>query len=245
VALYTPFCTEPVPRPVMRHDWTRLTFLHWPYDVATVQRLLPRDLVVAPYDGTAWVGLVPFHMRVRGPVGPPAPWLSHFPETNVRTYARGPDGRTAVWFFSLDAGRLAPVVAARASHRLPYFWSAMAIVEDGPDISYRSRRTWPGLAGAHSGITVRRGSPFAAPELRGLDHYLTARFALWAPLRRGIALARAEHPPWPLRRAEVVTLDESLVRAAGLPDPVGEPVVHYSDGVEVRIGRPVPVSAQR
>lgn len=227
----------------MRHDWTRLAFLHWPYDIAAVQRLLPPELLVEPYGGKAWVGLVPFHMRVRGPVGAPAPWLSFFPETNVRTYARGPDGRTAVWFFSLDAGRLPAVVAARASHRLPYFWSSMHIDEDGADITYHSLRRWPGPARAHSVVTVRRGSPFKATELGAFDHYLTARFALWAPLRRGLALARAEHPPWPLRRAEVMVVDESLVRAAGLPDPVGEPVAHYSDGVAVKIGRPVPVTA--
>jgi uncharacterized protein YqjF (DUF2071 family) len=241
--MHLPHCTEPVERPVMHHDWTRLTFVHWAYDVAVVQRLLPAELTAEPYDGKAWVGLVPFHMRVRGPVGPRVPWLSCFPETNVRTYARGRDGRCAVWFLSLDASRLAAVAAARASHRLPYFWSAMTIEEDGPDITYRSLRRWPGRAGAHSGITVRRGPPIAAHRLDDFDHYLTARFALWAPLRRGMALARAEHPPWPLRRAEVVTLDESLVAAAGLPEPTGEPVLHYSDGVAVKIGRPVPVSA--
>ena len=225
----------------MRHDWTRLTFLHWSYDVAVVQRLLPPGLEVEPWDGRAWVGLVPFHMRVRGPVGRPVPWLSFFPETNVRTYVRGPDGRTGVWFFSLDAGRLAPVVAARASHRLPYFWSGMSIDEDGPDITYRSTRTWPGPSGADSVITIRRGTPFEPAELTDFDHYLTARVALWAPLRRGLSQARAEHAPWPLRRASVVELDEGLVRAAGLPEPAGEPVVHYSDGVEVKIGRPVPM----
>jgi uncharacterized protein len=59
-----------------------------------------------------------------------------------------------------------------------------------------------------------------------------------------LALAHAEHPPWPLRPAEVVRLDDALVRAAGLPDTVGEPVLHYSDGVDVKIGRPVPVRSQ-
>lgn len=238
---YGPFCTEPVERPVMHHDWTTLTFLHWAYDVDAVQSLLPAGLTVEPYDGRAWVGLVPFHMRVRGPIGPTAPWLSNFPETNVRTYARGPAGHTAVWFLSLDADRLAPTVAARASHRLPYCWSAMSIEQHGGEVTYRSTRWWPGPQGARTHITVRPGAAYNEGELTEFDHYLTARFALWAPLRRGMALARAEHPPWPLRRAEVAKLDESLVSAAGLPAPVGEPVVHYSDGVRVKIGRPVPI----
>jgi uncharacterized protein YqjF (DUF2071 family) len=33
-------------------------------------------------------------------------------------------------------------------------------------------------------------------------------------------------------------LDDELVMAAGYPRPVGEPLVHYSPGVDVRIGLP-------
>jgi hypothetical protein len=33
-------------------------------------------------------------------------------------------------------------------------------------------------------------------------------------------------------------VDDHLLTAAGLPAPVGEPLVHYSPGVDVAIGRP-------
>jgi uncharacterized protein YqjF (DUF2071 family) len=52
--------------------------------------------------------------------------------------------------------------------------------------------------------------------------------------------ARAEHQPWPLHRADAVTVDDALVTAAGLAAPQGTPLVHYSPGVDVRIGRPEP-----
>jgi uncharacterized protein (DUF427 family) len=35
-----------------------------------------------------------------------------------------------------------------------------------------------------------------------------------------------------------LTVDDGLISAAGLPAPHGEPLVHYSPGVDVRIGRP-------
>src|SRR3989442_1638686 len=77
----------PVRRPIMYQHWRRLTFLHWRYPVGTVQRLLPAGLRVHTFDGSAWVGLIPFLMnRVRAPGTPSLPWLSRFPETNVRTY---------------------------------------------------------------------------------------------------------------------------------------------------------------
>ncbi|HEU0087790.1 MAG TPA: DUF2071 domain-containing protein, partial [Pseudonocardiaceae bacterium] len=45
---------------------------------------------------------------------PPLPYLSGFPETNVRLYAVDPDsGRRGVVFRSLEAARLLPVLAAR------------------------------------------------------------------------------------------------------------------------------------
>ena len=55
-----------------------------------VQRLLPEGLTVETYDGSAWVGLVPFFLRAGLPRVPSIPWLSRFPETNVRTYVHRP-----------------------------------------------------------------------------------------------------------------------------------------------------------
>jgi len=91
-----------VRRPVMYQHWRELTLLHWRYPVAEVQALLPAGLTVQEFDGSAWVGLVPFQMdRVRAPFLPPAPWLSRFPETNVRTYVTAPDGKVANWNLEL------------------------------------------------------------------------------------------------------------------------------------------------
>jgi hypothetical protein len=54
-------------------------------------------------------------------------------------------------------------------------------------------------------------------------------------------LARACHLPWPLHQAEARGVDDGLVTAAGLPPPQGQPLVLYSPGVDVRIGRPEPL----
>lgn len=93
----------------------------------------PAGLTVETFDGSAWIGLTPFLMEgVRAPGVPAVPWLSRFPEINVRTYVRDGRGRSGIWFLSSDAARLPAVLAARASYRLPYFWSDMAVrVSDG------------------------------------------------------------------------------------------------------------------
>jgi uncharacterized protein len=163
------------------------------------------------------------------------PWFTSFPETKTRTYVVGPDGREGLWFFSLDAARLEPVLVARSTYALPYMWSAMTVERDGPVLRYRSRRRWPGPAPATSAITVTVGARLATGELGELDHHLTARWQLYTTLGPVLARSTVEHEPWPLHRAAVPELDTNLVAAAGLPQPDGEPVVHWSPGVRTRI----------
>ncbi len=144
----------------MLQRWDRLTFLHWRFDIDTVQALLPTGLEVEPFDGYAWVGLVPFYMEVSIPRLGRIPWLFNFPETNVRTYVRGPSGDAGVWFFSLDAARLAAVVTARSTYRVPYFWSRMDVRRRGDSMTYSTRRRWPGPRGRESRIEVEIGHKY-------------------------------------------------------------------------------------
>lgn len=231
-------CPFTIDRPVMRQRWQRLTFLHWPFEPAAVQRLLPDGLRADLFDGAAWVGLVPFFMRVATPGGRESPWVSRFCETNIRTYVRDRAGRAGIWFLSLDAARLGAVVVARTTYRLPYFWSAMHITGTGDGIAYRCRRRLPGPRGATSEVAIGIGDRFGDSELSERDHFLTARWILFTVFGGRPMLARACHDPWPLHRAQVLRLDYGLISSAGLPAPEGEPLVHYSPGVDVAIGRP-------
>jgi uncharacterized protein YqjF (DUF2071 family) len=234
-------CREPVERAAMVHHWDELTFLHWRYPADEVQRLLPPGLSVETFDGSAWVGLVPFFLRVGLPGVRPIPWASQFAETNVRTYVRSADGASGVWFFSLDAARLGAVLVARASYRLPYFWSRMRVRHDGDQVRYDCERRWPGPRRARSRVEVIVGDRFEASALTELDHFLTARWALFSAPRSGLHHARAAHEPWPLHRAHAVRVEDELVLASGLRAPQSDPIVHWSPSVEVRIGWPRPV----
>jgi uncharacterized protein len=231
-------CPFTVDRPVMRQRWERLTFVHWSYDPAVVQRLLPPHLTADTFDGAAWVGLVPFAMRVATAGGRQAPWVSNFCETNVRTYVRDCHGRQGIWFFSLDAARAGAVAVARTTFGLPYFWSRMRIAERADQIAYGCQRVWPGPRPAASRVRIERGERYSADALDERDHFLTARWVLFSVLWSRHLFARACHEPWPLHRARVIRCEDGLLTAAGLPAPRGEPLAHYSPGVDVAIGGP-------
>ena len=135
-------CPRAVERPIMLQGWHDLASVHWPYNPEVVQRLLPKGVQVDTCNGSAWVGLIPFHMR-----------------------------------------RI----------RLP---------------------GWPSFG---------RWSTFA-------------RVPVWADV---------EHPPWVIHRSSLLSCEDTLLTATGLPSPSAEPVVLWSPGVEVRIGRPRRLSSLR
>ena len=227
---------RPVRRAVFRQSWRDLTMLHWPVDPDRVAPLLPEGTQPDLLHGQTWVGLVPFVMagvRVLGT--PPLPWLSGFPETNVRLYVVDAQGRRGVVFRSLEASRLLPVLVARTTYGLPYLWARMAVRHGPSTVAYESSRRWPGPRGAGGTVRVEVGERYAADEL---SLFLTARWGLYSGFHgRRTVWAPDDHGPWPLHRARLLDLRDDLVAHAGLAVE-GEPHVLWSPGVDVRIGRP-------
>jgi uncharacterized protein len=223
--------------PVNVHRWEDLTFLHWPVAPETLHPLVPDELSVLRHQDTGWVGVTPFFIRVRLPATPTVPGLATFPETNVRTYVAGPDGREGIWFLRMEVSRLWFVLALRALG-LPYVWQRMRVDRDGARVSYRST---PHSARSQPGhhVTVRPGA--VIDPLGGGDHdrFLTARWGAYHRVGGRLLYTPADHPAWPLHRTEVETCDvASLLAAAGLTQPEDPPIAHFSPGVGVRIGRP-------
>src|SRR5580692_10586538 len=169
----------------MAQSWHDLLFAHWRMEEAALRRHIPTELKIDTLGGQAWLGVVPFRMsgvRLRGT--PPVPWLSAFPELNVRTYVHV-DGKPGVWFFSLDADNRTAVAIARAWFHLPYFRARMSCAERNGWIEYRCERSHPS---AHSGVLNGRYRPIgevfaAAPG--SLEYFLTERYCLYAADNEG------------------------------------------------------------
>lgn len=222
--------------PVSCQGWTALTFLHWRYPAEVVQRLLPGRAEVDTFEGWAWVSLTPFLMTdFRLGSLPSLGPLSTFPETNLRTYVRGPDGRDGLWFLSLEADCLPTVLAASALYGVPYRWAEMS-VERRDVVRYRSRRRAPARPVGHD-ISVRPGQ---ARQPSPLEDWLTGRWRAFTTVAGRMAAASVQHDPWPLHDVEIVSLEQSLVEATGLPTPEGDPLAQWSPGVQVRLGHPWP-----
>jgi uncharacterized protein len=239
---------------VMTQTWNDLLFAHWRVDAAALRAIVPPafplDTFVPegghsrsrgreqaakcecpPSGGEAWISVVPFHMTNVGPrFVPSLPWVSAFPELNVRTYVRVAD-KPGVYFFSLDAASSAAVAAARSLLRLPYYTADM-LVTPGESIEYRSRRIVGGARAAFE-ARYRPIGPPSAPVPGSLAHFLTERYCLYAlghfgrPYRLEI-----HHPPWPLQTASAEISVNTMTMPIGM-ELAGAPLLHFAKRQDV------------
>ncbi|HXG58999.1 MAG TPA: DUF2071 domain-containing protein [Thermoanaerobaculia bacterium] len=236
---------EPDATPVMHQDWHHLLFLHWEVSPSGLQGLLPPDLDLDTFEGKAYVGLVPFTVTgARASFTPPLPGISSFHEVNVRTYVHRGGRDPGVWFFSLDASSGLAVDVARAIYRLPYVFSAITFeVADAPlpEISFQSVRDDPsGTMSARCDVRYRAmEGPVARARPGTLEFFLMERYLLYAADgARNLLRARVFHQPYPLQRAEVLHLEETLVWASGIRRPDSVPLRHYAREVNVTVYPP-------
>jgi uncharacterized protein YqjF (DUF2071 family) len=227
---------RPADRPAGFQRWRNLLFLHWEVPVEALKERVPAELTIDTFEGRAYVGVVPFTMRDVSPWwSPSVPGISNFHELNVRTYVHKDGERPGVWFFSLDAASSIAVIAARAGWHLPYHRASMDLAVEGDTVRYRSRRRWPGPKPADFTATYRVGESLGRAAPGPFEHFLVERYLLFAQSGEALRLGQVHHAPYPIHRAEVTELSESVVSALGLPAPVGPSHVLYSPGVDVDV----------
>ena len=178
-------------------------------------------LPIDTFDGQAWIGVTPFEvtgLRLRGTLLPPV--LARFPEINVRTYTTL-DG--AAGHRLQPRRRQLAAVGARATYRLPYFRSRMAIAR-GRDRPLRGGTSRRQCAPARSLRARRHGLPRRA---RGMLEHVSESSAT-ALVDGNVQRAEIHHPPWPLQLAQARIEENTMAQAAGVPLPAYLPVLHYA-----------------
>ena len=227
----------------MKQRWLDLLFAHWRVPAEVLRAVVPPQVPIDEFDGSAWVGVTPFRverLRVRGT--PPVPGISSFLETNVRTYTTV-NGKGGIWFFSLDAENRSAVAAARRAYRLPYFRADMSFAAEGARIDYRMERVSDDGPPAALDIGYGATGPVTHAEPGTLDHFLTERYCLYT-LDGGGRVMRGdiEHPPWPLQPAVAELRRNSMGGQVGA-ELSGEPLLHYAECQDVVFWPLVPADA--
>jgi uncharacterized protein YqjF (DUF2071 family) len=227
----------------MTMRWHDLLFLHWPVRPEVIRPLIPEGLELETFDGSAWIGIVPFRMSgVRRRYVPEVAALA-FPELNVRTYVWTP-GRSGVWFFSLDAANRIAVKAARSFYGLPYHDAQITVRSEGETVHYQSSRSEKTTAAAEFDASYRPTGPAYRSALGTIDRWLTDRYCLYAVDRAGrLAYAEIHHAPWPLQPAQVDLRVNTMTDPLDIKLPNTPPLAHFAHYLEVIAWAMVPVES--
>ncbi len=219
---------------VMGMTWLNLAFLHWRVPASSLEGLIPAGLTLQTFDGSAWLGVVPFRMAgVHARSLPPIPGTADFLELNVRTYVT--DGvRPGVWFFSLDCQNKLAVRGARGAFHLPYMDAAMSEARDGATIQHSSRRTHAGQPRADFQLDYQPMGETFTSRPGHLEHWLTERYCLYSADARG-AVYRGEilHAPWTLQSATCEIAVNTMAAPLGLSLPAQPDLAHFAARLEV------------
>ena len=200
----------------MRHRWERLTFLHWSFEPAVVQRLVP-DGLDGRIRATARPGWGWYRSSCAcacGGAGALGLELLRDERAHLRArHADRPASGSSRSTRSARGGRRGP-----DHYRLPYFWSSMRLAGWDQEIVYS--RPPPARAAAATSsygsgsaprTSLRTGRPGPFPD-RPVACCSRGRAAL-LPVRAGRARALAAAPRRGAGRRH------RLIAAAGLPSP--------------------------
>ena len=230
-------------RRLMRMVWHDLLFMHWKVDAVQLAVHLPDGLTLDTFNGQAWIGIVPFRMSgVSLTWLPDIPWMSRFPELNLRTYVTGPQGQPGVWFFSLDATNPIAVRGARWLYNLAYMDAAITSQKKrgcdcGSWTEYTSRRTDSKFPEANLKVEYRGIGESRQAQRGTLEHFLTHRYSLFSANRKGrLFRGDIEHDPWELCDAQAIVHENTICDWLGVSLPDTAPLLHFACKTDVVAG---------
>jgi uncharacterized protein YqjF (DUF2071 family) len=206
-------------------QWHRNLLLHWKVEASALRALLPEGLSLDTIYGQAWVSMIAFSVKKLRPRFLPAiPLVSDFHEVNFRTYVVR-DGIPGIYFLSIEAQKILPVLLARLFIGLPYVKSNI------------ERKRWLYLSRNKTrGFSLSAGFK-VGPVLEArseLDYWLTERHALYKEHGSKLHRIDVHHRPWPLQQMDIDA------RISGYP-LIGSPVadlpdlVHYAQELTVLV----------
>jgi uncharacterized protein len=217
----------------MAMQWHDLLFAHWPVRPEQLHGYIPPSLELECFEGWAWLAVVPFRMvgtRLRGT--PALPLVERFPELNVRTYVTA-GGKPGVWFFSLDAANPLAVEVARRVYHLPYIHARMDCHREGDTLAYASQRHPGNPRPAAFKARYRPSGPVYQSTPGSLEHWLTARYCLYAANRQGQTWrGEIDHAPWPLQPAEAELSVNTMTARLGRRFQAA-PLLHFAQRLDV------------
>jgi uncharacterized protein YqjF (DUF2071 family) len=217
---------------IWSQHWTEMLFLHWRVDQAAIQACLPEPVTIATCEGSAWVSLVLFRLKVRPRWLPFVPWISSLVEVNLRTYVTC-NGQLGIWFLSVHANNRPAMALARLLTPLPYEHAVMQYDRVGDQRLFQAESD---SAAPLCELAFRPSGPKVECRRGSLDEWLLERYRLFIESDKGLMRAEVTHPRWIVQHVAVEAAVNVFGRNIGLDLSLVPDVAHFSMGVKARFG---------
>ena len=208
---------------IMRQEWHNLLFLHWPIPISMIRHKVPKQLELDTFNGTAWIGIIPFQMRkLRPSFAFPIPPISNFTEINLRTYVKDKYNRKGVWFFSLDTQNPLGNWIARTFFHLNYRYAKTKFLintKNENTVKYifpKSNLPEQSVCWCNNIDTFR---PIKNPQ--SLEFFLTERYRLYSynEKKKVLLTGTLSHEPYSLNRPKLIDYSTGLFNSNGIEFP--------------------------
>lgn len=204
-------------------EWNNAIFLHWEVELSELKKYVPKELQIDTLQGKPWVSVVAFTMeKIRPKNLPYFNPISNFHEINIRTYVKA-NGKTGVYFLSIEAAKRLSCLVARKISKLPYRYSKIK----------RSHNSFESHNKQHNEhLKINFSIEKKQVEKTSLDSWLTERYALFQEHKNQINEFEIHHLTWPSNAIKTYVIDFNYPRFDTLLN--GEPhKISYSKGVQV------------
>jgi len=204
-------------------EWNRVLFLHYEIPVEKLRDLVPKDLTIDTFNGSAYISIVPFIMEnIRPKFFPSLNFVSNFGEINVRTYVVK-DGKSGVYFLNIEAEKYLSALLSKKLSGLPYEKSNITIA----GTKYLSKNLKKGFFLETEYIIQDK-----ILNKTALDLWLTERYCLYIENNTTLYRYEIHHKEWDLKKVEIKQLNLNY-EIGRLKITENANFAHYSDGVKV------------
>ncbi|MED3662044.1 DUF2071 domain-containing protein [Ureibacillus sp. FSL K6-8385] len=222
---------------VMKQTWNDILLLHYPVKKERLEIYLPPNLSLDTFQGTGWMTIVPYLMKSAGIRGLPSiPMGKGMPGINVRTYVKAGE-KPGIYFLNLGIHQRFAAKLAKELFHLPYFSADLSFSKKGKMIEVESRKFPFSLS-----CQIRVQTSSFVMEKGSLGEWLLERYCFYTANPKG-KLLRCDifHDPWLLQDAEIIGLENHILRTFNIKPESSLPILHYSRQLHVHLWPPVSV----
>lgn len=192
--------------------YERLLWAHWQVESDAIRHLVPDELEIDTFRGSAWISVAALHMVKMHMRYVPYFGNHNCPEVETRTYVKAGE-KSGVWFFSLDTpGRLRAWIGRTLLH-LPWHAADTSLIKDGDATIFSSSRS--GADAAFNATYGEDGSRMSV-EPGSLDYFLAFRNVMFGMRRGRLVASEVRHRDWHVHGGHIEVQTNSLWSALGI-----------------------------